>query len=114
MRILCPCSKEPSNLLGRAELCSWHTGDKSGALYTGGDGGDWQRSPEEEQAFKVSLEQQQDLRGGRRYGGRSVMLKQHNCLWWMESTLSGSPTVRGNREREGGGEVKGVDRGQTL
>lgn len=62
----------------------------------------------------MRLEQQQGLRGGKRYGGQVHGVKEHSCLQWTESTLSGLPMVRGNREREGGGDVSEEDQVQTL
>lgn len=35
-------------------------------------------------------------------------MQQHNCLHWLESTLSALSTIRGNREREDRGEVEEV------
>lgn len=62
----------------------------------------------------MRLEQQQGLRGGKRYGGQVRSVKEHSCLQWTESTRPGLPMVRGKREREGGGEVKEADQVQTL
>lgn len=43
---------------------------RGGPLDTGGEEGDWQRNPEQKQTFKVSLQRQQGLPGGRRCGGQ--------------------------------------------
>lgn len=83
---------------------TWET--RKGALCTVEDGGDCQRSPEGEQALKVGLEQQQSLHGGKRYGGQVNGVKEHSCLQWTESTLSGLSMITGNRKRKGRGEVK--------
>lgn len=41
---------------------------RGGVLGAGGEEGDWLRNPEQKQTFKVRLQQQQGLPGGRRCG----------------------------------------------
>lgn len=62
---------------------------RGGARCTGEAAGDWQRNSEQEPAFKVSLQQQQDLVRGRRCGGHAQGWGTAQLPAEMKSILSG-------------------------